>query len=388
MRPLQAPEFFRSAKIGLNSVRNTILNSQMHLKELQGALHMLEVSICTEILMTMLNDDAIHMDSLRLQYEAIPGNFPRCISDLLGIVMNSSPTRKGDGGDEKLQKRTQKKQYFPINVSPRFRLQFLQNKSKVSDIVVAHNKDSPLVNELWEIYSELGDYDWVRLGGVDYRVGVKNELLAYDVPQCVSEEGFRIRFVSLTILFSASQILKDSYIFLRYLTETLVLQSVQEAFITTTLSPTIIPHTSIANTSLFRCASLFQLLLLFPNARIQRNLFHPARDNLLLPCFSTSKKAPKYFSSATFSLNETPKDNQDLGYVEVAEDDEEDVQGEEESAFPYRLVGLSFRKGRFHFKKKSIRLGGGVIGVDRVLSALGRRGLNPCSNISYFLFVP
>lgn len=65
--------------------------------------------------------------------------------------------------------------------------------------------------------------------------------------------------------------------------------------------------------------------------------------------------------------------SRDLGYVEVA--DEDDGQEEEEqSAFPYRLVGSSFRKGRFHFKKKSIRLGGGVIGVDRVLSALGRGG--------------
>lgn len=189
VRPLQATEFFRTAKVGLYAVRNTILQSQLHLRELQGALNMLEVSICTEILMTMLNDDAVHMDSLRLQTEAIPGRFPRCMSDLLGIVVNPS-TDSLDTVDGKSQKLLQNTQYFPISVS----LQFMQKKPNSAEAVAVVTTTVPVSGELWEIYSKLGEYDWVRLGGVDYRVGIKNELAAYDVPQCVSEEGFRIRY--------------------------------------------------------------------------------------------------------------------------------------------------------------------------------------------------
>lgn len=153
-----------------------------------------------------------------------------------------------------------------------------------------------------------------------------------------------------------------------------MLQAVQEAFIGTTLSPSIIPHTSKTNSSLFRYASVFQLLLLFPNTRIQSSLFYPARKNLLLPCFSTSK-ASKYSNNASLSYKDNQIHNQDIGYVEVGNEGD-GQEGEENSAFPYRLVSSSFRKGRFHFKKKkSIRLGGGVIGVDRVLSALGIGGV-------------
>lgn len=161
---------------------------------------MSEVSICTEILMTMLNDDAAHMDSLRLQHEAIPGRFPRCMSDLLGLVVNSS-TDIVDTVDGKSQKLLQRTQFFPISVSPQFRLQFTQKKAKSLEAGSVVHTTIPTSSELlWDIYSKLGEYDWVRLGGVDYRVGIKNEVASYDVPQCVSEEGFRIRYVVLSAI--------------------------------------------------------------------------------------------------------------------------------------------------------------------------------------------
>jgi len=42
--------------------------------------------------------------------------------------------------------------------------------------------------------------------------------------------------------------------------------------------------------------------------------------------------------------------------------------------FPYRLVPAQFSRGRIRFKKKSLRFDGGVIGVDRILNALGKNG--------------
>ena len=134
------------------------------------------------------------------------------------------------------------------------------------------------------------------------------------------------------------------------MSETLVLKGVQEGYLRAFLSPSLLPPLSILNSSLFRYANLFQSLLLFPDSRIHNHLFHPVRNDLIIPCFP-----PKVVIT---------RGNQE----------ESAVDSKEPPSFPYRLVPTSFRRGRFRFQKKSIRLAGGVIGSDRILSALGENG--------------
>ena len=184
VKPLQSTDFRQSAKGGLFGVRHTLFKCQVHLRKLREAFRMLEMSYGTELLISLLRDDALHMDSLALQYEPIPGNVPRCLSDLLGIIFNT----RSPALDQKPF------EFYPINLSDELRQQLLLQKAIPPPSWLSSGGVNPS-NALWELYSQLGRYDWTRLGAVDVQEGVVLELSRNDTPQTLSEEGFRVRCI-------------------------------------------------------------------------------------------------------------------------------------------------------------------------------------------------
>jgi len=143
---------------------------------------------------SLLRLDVMHMDQYSLQDNVIPGNRPRCLSDLLGFIYTSfafsTPSKHP--------------KVHPWRMSTELREQFLLPPPYV-DSKSSSNERKQRIRYSCEIvdnYTALGTYDWQRYGGVSIQEGTRQELERCAVPSFMATEGFLIRCVlDLAYLF-------------------------------------------------------------------------------------------------------------------------------------------------------------------------------------------
>jgi hypothetical protein len=197
-RPKLSPDLYKIKKNGLFGILEPLMKSIGHLERIYSTLRMIELSVGSEILISILKRDCISFskfnivtkEDILLEKRGFL-DVPRCFSDIMGLIFNSS----NDEPDPF---------WLPLSLNEMLSSQFLisQNTANYSEDLKALLTSSVRINSeaikfsenVWDYYQLFGEYDAVRLGAIDLKAAVEDEFGRYDYPHFMCIEAAKIRF--------------------------------------------------------------------------------------------------------------------------------------------------------------------------------------------------